>query len=197
MNDKKKAPPVARKNPSPSPGAAPGAEAHRRAAVVLEVLAGVRTPSEAAAALKVSVNYYYLVERQAVGGLVAACEPRPKGKRPDHHRQLAALEQALQRSQRDCQRQAALVRATQRAVGLPVTPAPDAAADKKTSRGKKGQAAARRRRPTSVRALRLARTLKEKAVAKNGADSVEPTAEATGDRSLSANQDQSHDTSGT
>ena len=54
--------------------------AERRAAVVLEVLAGVRTVPQAAEALGVSVNYYYLLERQALAGLVAGCAPRPRGK---------------------------------------------------------------------------------------------------------------------
>lgn len=194
MNERKKASTVTREKRPSSNGAEPTAEAHRRAAVILEVLAGVRTAPEGAAALKISVNYYYLMERQAMRGLVAGCEPRPKGKRPNHERELAALRQALERSQRDCQRQAALVRVTQRAVGLPVTPAPDPAARKKPPRGKKG---APRRRTTSVRALRLARMQAEKAVAKTEADSVERKTEAIGDRSLSAQEDIGHDTSRT
>ena len=35
-------------------------ETKRRAAIVLEVLAGMRTPSEAASVLGLSVSYYYL-----------------------------------------------------------------------------------------------------------------------------------------
>jgi hypothetical protein len=46
-------------------------EAHRRAAVILEVLAGVRGPSEAATALGVTVSHYYVLERKALAGLVA------------------------------------------------------------------------------------------------------------------------------
>ena len=43
-------------------------EAQRFAAAILEVLAGVRTPTDAAAALGVSVPRYYLWEQRAVGG---------------------------------------------------------------------------------------------------------------------------------
>ena len=51
-------------------------QAQRWAAVILEVLAGVRTPADAAAWLAISVPRYYLWEQRALEGLVAACEPR-------------------------------------------------------------------------------------------------------------------------
>jgi transposase InsO family protein len=193
MNGSRKT--VARKTPSSPNRAAPSGEAHRRAAVILEVLAGVRTAPEGAAALKISVNYYYVMERQALRGLVAGCEPRPKGQRPNHERQLAALRQALERSQRACQRQAALVRVTQRAVGLPATPTPPV--DHQPPRGRKGKTGPRRRRATAVRALRLARTLAEKSVARNGADPLQPVAEATGNRPVLGKEDTGDDTSRT
>ena len=47
-------------------GASP--EAGRRAAAILEVLAGQRTPREVAQALGVSLPYFYLLERKALGG---------------------------------------------------------------------------------------------------------------------------------
>jgi hypothetical protein len=193
MNGSRKT--VARKTPLSKSTAAPSGEAHRRAAVILEVLAGVRTAPEGAAALKISVNYYYVMERQALRGLVAGCEPRPKGQRPNHERQLAALRQALERSQRACQRQAALVRVTQRAVGLPATPTPPV--DHQPPRGRKGKTGPRRRRATAVRALRLARTLAEKSVARNGADPLQPVAEATGNRPVLGKEDTGDDTSRT
>ena len=179
--------------PPASAGGSPAAktgEAQRRAAVILEVLAGVRSAAQGAAALKISVNHYYLLERQALGGLVAACAPRPKGPRADPPRQLRVLEQALERSRRECQRQAALVRATQRAVGLPVTPPPETPAAK-SRRGKHGKSAAPRRRTTAIRALRLARTLAPESLANEEAAAVQPT--AGGDTSLSAQQEESPD----
>lgn len=43
-------------------------DARRRAAAVLEVLAGARTPTQAAEALGVSLPRYYLLEQRAIGG---------------------------------------------------------------------------------------------------------------------------------
>ncbi len=172
-------------------------EARRRAAVILEVLAGVRSATEGAAALNISVNHYYLLERQALAGLVAACEPRPKGKQPDPRRQLEALEQALLRSQRECQRQAALVRATQRAVGLPATPAPEVtsptARRNRQRKPTKGGKARGRRRATSVRALRMSRALAEKALADESASGLQPRAPEEHDRKLSDTEGVEHD----
>jgi hypothetical protein len=145
-------------------------EAQRRAAAVLEVLAGVVTPPEAAAALGLSVNGYYLLERKALGGLAAACEPQPKGRsKPGLEQQVAAQQREVERLRRECQRQAALVRATQRAVGLPAA-TPPKTAGKKTSAGGKGR---RRRKPT-VRALRAAGALRKTALASERPEGVEP-----------------------
>lgn len=168
-------------------------DAQRRAAVILEVLAGVRSAVQGAAALGISVNHYYLLERQALGGLVAACAPRPKGQRPDAERRLRTLEQALERSQRECQRQAALVRATQRAVGLPAPPPVRPAS--KSRRGKAGAAPAVRRRRTSVRALRLAREMAADSLAKEQGAAVQPTAGS--DHPVSAHEESADVTSRT
>jgi len=51
----------------------PSQEARRTAAAILEVLAGMRTPSEAAQALSVSVPRYYALEQRAVASLVLWC----------------------------------------------------------------------------------------------------------------------------
>jgi hypothetical protein len=101
-------------------------DARRVAAAVLEVLAGARTPGEAALALGVSVPRYYQVESRALRGLLEACEPRPRGRGPSLAKELTVLKQENQRLQRDMMRQQALVRAAQRSVGLtpPVTPTP-------------------------------------------------------------------------
>src|SRR5207245_9304716 len=55
--------------------------AKRSAALILEVLAGLRTPSEASTALGVTTMRYYVLERRALEGMVQALQPRPKGKR--------------------------------------------------------------------------------------------------------------------
>lgn len=110
-----------------------GAQAKRLAAAILEVLAGARTPTEAAAALEMSVPRYYQVEAQALRGLLAACEPKPIGRVRSTDSELAALRQQTQRLEREITRQQALLRAAQRAVGLaPPAPAPIAKNGKKT-----------------------------------------------------------------
>lgn len=99
-------------------------DARRVAAAVLEVLAGARTPSEAALTLGVSLPRYYQVETRALRGLLEACEPRPRGRGPSATKELTDLRQENQRLQRDMMRQQALVRAAQRSVGLPPPPPP-------------------------------------------------------------------------
>jgi hypothetical protein len=126
--------------------------------VILEVLAGSRRPSEAAAALGVTVPRYYLLEEQALHGLVAACEPRTlQGPRPETR--LAQLEKQLRERERECARQQALVRAAQRTVGLAAPPAVQSTAGGKPAphTAKNGQHG-RKRRPT-VRALKAAAAL--------------------------------------
>src|SRR5262249_18263170 len=94
-------------------------------------------------ALGVSLPRYYLLEVQALHGMLVACEPRATGRGPSPESALAALRRECEQLRRDCARQQALVRAAQRTIGLPPpTPA------KPEAHGKK-----RRRRPTA-RALR-------------------------------------------
>lgn len=132
-------------------------EARRVAAAVLEVLAGSRTPVDAATALGVSAPRYYVLEARALAGLVAACESRAKGRTRTPEMELAALRKEHERLQRECARAQALARASQRAVGLS-TPKPE----KKS--GEKGR---RRRKPT-VRALKAANLLKSEALGQDG-----------------------------
>jgi hypothetical protein len=134
-------------------------EAQRSAAVILEVLAGVRTPSDAATALAVSLPRYYLWEQRALAGLVAGCEPRPVGKAASERHQIAVLEKELARLKRDCARQQALVRAAARTIGLaPPVAKPVAKPGDKVS-GNRGGKKPRKRRPV-VRALKAAATLR-------------------------------------
>ena len=118
--------------------------ARRQAAVILEVLGGVRTPVDAAHVLEVTLPRYYQLETRAVQGLLLACEPRPMGRTQAAASALAALREECVRLRRDCARQQALVRVAQRTINVP---APSA----KPNKPGKG----RRRRPM-VRALRAA-----------------------------------------
>ena len=130
-------------------------EAKRKAAAVLEVLAGLRTPQQAAEALAMSLPGYYLLESRGLRGLLEACEPKPRGRQVDPGKEKASLETENQRLKQEIGRQQTLVRAAQRAVGLSPPPPPPP----KPAGGK-----GRRRKP-AVRALTLAAKLKQEAEA--------------------------------
>src|SRR5262245_10649392 len=145
--------------PAPRAGPAPASrDARQRAAVILEVLAGARTPTQAAQALGLSLPRYYQLENVAVQGLVGACEPVPKGRGRSADTQLAALHKQQQRLQRELARQQALVRLTQRTLGL-APPAPAPAGKTARRAGAKGR---KPRRPVA-RALRGAARLRQEA----------------------------------
>jgi hypothetical protein len=117
----------AKKGPSAViPGSSePSRDAKRLAAVILEVLAGERTPAEAAQVLELSLPRYYQLESRGLGGLVAACERRPKGRQRTLAGEAQALRKENERLKRDLGRHQSLVRLAQRAVGLspPARPA--------------------------------------------------------------------------
>ncbi len=145
-----------RQGPAPPTGTSP---ARRRAAAILEVLAGVRRPSEAAQALGTSLPRYYQLERRALTGLLSACEPALRGPRVNLTRQLAALERENRRLKRECDRQQALVRMAERSLGLP---APAAVKPPVKGKEEKQTGSTKRRRPrrASVRALQVVRGLR-------------------------------------
>jgi hypothetical protein len=127
--------------------------AKRSAALVLEVLAGLRTPTEASTALGVTAMRYYVLERRALEGMVQALGPRPKGKRrrPEDALQEAAREKV--RLEREVGRLQALVRAGQRTMRLPPLPS------REKVKGDK-----RRRRRPQVRAVKAMALLRAPAV---------------------------------
>jgi hypothetical protein len=125
-------------------------EAKRLVAAIQEVLAGQRTPTQAAEALAVSLPRYYQLEAAGLRGLLASCEPRPRGRQPNLGAELADLRRQNERLQRDVTRQQSLVRLTQRAAGL-AAPAPSA-----KEPGKK----TRKRKPVA-RALTVAERLRQ------------------------------------
>ena len=142
---------------APVPRGGASERARRQAAAILEVLAGVRRPHDAAQVLEISLPRYYQLEQRALAGLVSACEPAPRGPRHDQSRQLARLEREKQRLQRECDRQQALVRVTQRSLGL-MPPAKPSGKDSPTAAAGTAGKRRRNRRPV-VRALRAARAL--------------------------------------
>jgi hypothetical protein len=150
------------------------------AVVILEVLAGMRSPMEAAALLGVGPPRYYQLETRALQGLVLALEPRPKGKQPSLEGRIAQLERSLEEARRECMRQQALVRAAQRSIGIKAPPVSEGKPAEKDRRGH------RKRRPT-VRALKAARTLATQARAAEAVrvqpelSSASPPADVGGD----------------
>jgi hypothetical protein len=154
-------------------------DAQRLAAAILEVLAGVRTPTEAAAALSLSLPRYYLWEQRALEGLVRACEPRPMGRAAQERHQIAVLEKEVVRLRQDCTRQQSLVRASQRTMGLAASPSPAKptakSGGKATAKAGDGAAgkAKRKRRPVA-RALIAAAALQALPGPEIPADSSSP-----------------------
>jgi hypothetical protein len=132
------------------------AEARRQAAAVLEVLAGVRTPTEAAQQLAMSLTRYYIIESRALQGLLAACEPRPHGRVRSPDSDLAAVRRECEQLRRQAARQQALLRVTERALGLAGAAAAPSAKTGTTSPRK-------RRRKPKARALQAAAVLQEAA----------------------------------
>jgi hypothetical protein len=138
------------------------------AAVVLDVLAGNRSPGDAATALGLSVARYYVIEAQAIDGLIAGCGPRQRGRQPEPGKELARLTAENQRLTQALLRQQALVRTGQRSLGVVLPAKPAATATPSPGRGKG-------RRQPKVRALRAAKRL-------NAATSTAPPPVTTSDR---------------
>ena len=143
----------------PGEGASTGAR--QLAAAILEVLAGARTPAEAAQVLEMSLPRYYQLEARALHAMLQACEPRVHGRSKTAESALAALRRECEQLRRECNRQQALVREARRNLGF-AAPAP--APVKAQRNGKK-----RRKHRPVVRALRAAERLKQGAVAEPSA----------------------------
>jgi hypothetical protein len=135
--------------------------AKRMAAAILEVLAGARTPSEAARILGLSLPRYYQVETRALNGLLAACESKPKGRQPNPANEAIGLRQENERLKREITRHQALTRAAQRAIGLPSSPPPAAKTGKPGANGSNGAPAKKTRRRRMARALSVAQRLQK------------------------------------
>jgi hypothetical protein len=132
-------------------------QAKTTAAVVLEGLTGLRSAPDAARALGVTVVRYYTVEAQAIAGLITACEPAASGPAPGAatEREVARLRQEHRRQEQELARLRAVLRTTQRSLGVaPVAPAPAPSGSGPTGPGKRRRA----RRPV-VRALTVVRRL--------------------------------------
>lgn len=123
-------------------------DSRRQAAAVLEVLAGLRSPEQAAAALGLSLQTYYNLETRALRGLLHGCTPTPPGRTMTLLKQVRGLEIKAAGLEKQVGRYQALLRNAQRAAGLS-PPAPAAA----------GKSNGRRKRQPAVRALRAVEAL--------------------------------------
>ncbi|MCC6151772.1 MAG: hypothetical protein IT461_16095 [Planctomycetes bacterium] len=125
-------------------------EARRQAALILEVLGGLRGPSDAAKAMGVALPRYYMLETRALQALIKAMEPLPRGPRRNPDAEIAALQKQLTRQKQELVRGQSLQRAMRSAMGIPVAPPKDA----KPEPGKR-----KPKRP-SVRALKAVKVLR-------------------------------------
>lgn len=123
---------------------------------MLEVLSGLRSPPDAAKSVGISLPRYYLLETRALQGLVSALEPLPKGRRRNAADEVALLNKQLSRMKLENVRLQSLLRAAQRAIGLPAPAAKDVKL--KTANGK-----LRKPRKPVVRALRAVEALRKDA----------------------------------
>ena len=131
--------------------------ARRTAAVILEVLSGVRGTAEACDALSISPMRYYILETRALQGLVSALEPRPRGKRKSAEDDLRELQRENKKLERELARSRALVRVAERTIGIP-------AAGTKPKTGPDGKRRRRRRPERAHRAIAALRAPAEGAV---------------------------------
>lgn len=125
-------------------------EAKRMAAVILETLSGLRTPTEAAEVLGIAASRYYMMETRALDGLIAACEPRQRGPRASPEKDLEQLRGEVRKQRQECERYKSLHRMAQRSIGIT---APER---RGTETGRK-----RKKRKPVVRALRVVDRLKQ------------------------------------
>jgi hypothetical protein len=126
-------------------------DSRRQAACVLEVLAGVRTPDQAAEALSISLPTYYNLEIRALRGLIFSCTPEPPGRTLSLARKLRTAELKAAAMEKQVQRYQALLRNSQRNIGLLPPPTPS----KQLGKGK------RKPRKPVVRAFRAIEALQQ------------------------------------
>lgn len=149
-------------------------DARRDAVLVLELLSGVRSPAETSAALGCSITRVYQLEARALQGVIAAMEPRPRGRQPDLERKITELERAHQASREELARTQALLRAAYRSFGLPASQAP--------AKKEAAPVGKRRRKPLRARKA-IARIVAGGDAASNTASAAASAADSSGSSS--------------
>jgi hypothetical protein len=122
-------------------------DARRQAVLVLELLTGLRSPSETCEALGCSSTRVYQLETRALQAVITAMEPRPRGPQPNLERRIAELERDKEALADELQRTQALLRAAYRSFGVPASAAPGGGS-KPASRTR---ASKRRKKPARAR----------------------------------------------
>ena len=122
-----------------------GSDAARRlAALLLEAWSGVRSTQSASDAMGVALTRFYQLEARALQMVVAAMEPRPRGRQVTAETEVVKLRAEKQRLQRDLERFQALYRTAQRALGIAIAkktePEKNAAPGGKRRRGPRRKA---------------------------------------------------------
>jgi hypothetical protein len=194
------APAAAGSTPGEPTSAQATTDAKRIAGAILEVLAGVRSITDAALALGVTSARYYALEARAVAGLIAACEPRGPGPLSGHGlaSEIERLRAERDRLRDEAARYQALARIAQTAFGPPGTVVSAASgngtalpgltvrqqrAARAAARAAPAPAAAvkpRKKRIPTVRALRLAQQVQQHATSPSSPPSGRPPAAAGG-----------------
>jgi len=129
-------------------------EARRQVSVILEVLAGERTTTEATQALEISLPRYYHLESRFIQGAITALEPRPRGRTRSFEAEVETLKRDIARLNRELARSQSLLRSAHRTLGLPSL--------KKTRSSADSNSKKRKRKP-SARAGRVVAVLRKEA----------------------------------
>lgn len=133
-------------------------EAKRLATVILEVLSGLVSTTEASELLEIALPRYYLLETRALQGLISALEPRPRGRQKSVESVIAGLEADNKRLEQELSRLNALIRSAHRAIGLKSTSPTQAASKSGAKAGaKSGKRKVRRGKPRAVKAIEVLR----------------------------------------
>ena len=147
-------------------------DARKQAALVLEVLGGARTIADASEAMGISTNRYYQLERRALDGLIAALEPRKRGRIVRSEDHVARLEADKRRLVLEVGRLQALLRVAHRAIGI----LPPAKPEESKLRAKGGKA----RRKTKARGKRVVLALRRSADGGSGTSEPRPAVKPNG-----------------
>jgi len=130
-----------------------GSEAARRkAALLLEAWSGVRSTTSASEAMGVALPRFYQLEARALQLIVAAMEPKPRGRQTSAQGEVTKLRSEKQRLLRDVERFQALYRTAQRSLGIAMAKAPEKAQNAVPG-GKRKRGPRQRARGQAVAAL--------------------------------------------